>query len=595
MQVASIAEQLASAGMGVVEQVNGEAASGLDALEVGFVLDADARLEPRSSELQPLAAGTGITDPSRLQIAEPANPRRRARTRSEHPWAGPAGSSFPALVGAWAAGAAPLLDPRLVAAPGRRPAADGGDVTTGAMDGPDGRATRAAPTPPAAEVGAEIPSSSDLDAGAWPAAIGPGLEPGRGAPGVVGSGDPVFGANPRSSRSVGAAPESDEPPPGGGTRSAGSPPVPRRPDSGPTGLTSLVSSRLDGQAGPRVDQGSRPEGVVSGADLAGAVHDRPARDAEARFAPEVGIPRPQPVGVAPPPDARLRELSEDASSQAGTPQVPTLGGHRDRFEWAGGRARRAGSVGVGDVVDVPARSAEPAASAEERPTVVDPTIAPPGGHRSSTATPLEALDPGRQPGSTAGLGEADRLLATVAERIRLAVRDRRPSLEATFHDAALGPVRLAVRGLPDGPIEALVVVATESAARALERAAGDTGLRSVDLVGVDVRVRVEPGSVGPTIESRVDHRIEFGHPAPAARPEPSSDGGGRGSGDDRLPERGDVLSRDDGRRGADGDAEWREANPSRVEPSPAARRALGTRLDPGRVGVAGARVVDVRL
>ncbi|GIW20494.1 MAG: hypothetical protein KatS3mg065_0790 [Chloroflexota bacterium] len=151
------------------------------------------------------------------------------------------------------------------------------------------------------------------------------------------------------------------------------------------------------------------------------------------------------------------------------------------------------------------------------------------------------------------------------------IRDRLPALEATFHDPTLGSVRLAVRGLPDGPIEAVVVVATEAAARGLERAAREADRRSADPLGIELRIRVEPASSAPvTADARPEHRA----PGHAGVHDGLGQGGPSG---DQTSARRDPAGADAGLGADDG---GRQGDPSTPEgpvgPSGSARRGRST-------------------
>jgi hypothetical protein len=203
----------------------------------------------------------------------------------------------------------------------------------------------------------------------------------------------------------------------------------------------------------------------------------------------------------------------------------------------------------------PERSAAP-----ERPAIPAAKATPVGTHvpdaaatilGSTTVAPPATTEPVDPPARVADeAAAAEHILTVVAERIRLAVRDRLPTLEATFHDPALGPVRLAVRGLPDGPIAADLVVASAHTARALGRAAGE--LRSLAEAGIQLRIRIEAGaSPAAATESRVEVRAGHGHPAAApasGQSGPTTDDGRRFPDDAGGP--GSDAGRQDGREPA---------------------------------------------
>ncbi len=133
-------------------------------------------------------------------------------------------------------------------------------------------------------------------------------------------------------------------------------------------------------------------------------------------------------------------------------------------------------------------------------------------NRLEAAHELPSTEPPR-PAPTPG--DVERLFGLLAARIRQASRDGLPTLEATFHDPALGNVRLAVRGLPEGPIEAVLVVTSESAARAIEQVSRDPAIRLGDLGVLDLQVRIEPGTPhGAAADVRGDARAGPGHPGP---------------------------------------------------------------------------------
>lgn len=227
---------------------------------------------------------------------------------------------------------------------------------------------------------------------------------------------------------------------------------------------------------------------------------------------------------------------------------------------------------------------------------------------ASAAVPLEATLPPRSMAPTAAIAtsgvapsparsatEVERLLAIVVGRIRHSVRERLPALEATFRDPTLGTVRLSVRGLPDGPIRAVLVVAGEVAARALERAAHDRETHPIDLTGIDLRVRVDTTAAS---EARGDHRPGAGQGGP-----------GLGGGNGERPDGGGRSPLDDGSRGlglAGGHAGGRDdlvggENGEAQAPSPGAPIAArsGRRASPaGRTAVPLSRAtgtIDLRL
>jgi hypothetical protein len=181
----------------------------------------------------------------------------------------------------------------------------------------------------------------------------------------------------------------------------------------------------------------------------------------------------------------------------------------------------------------------------------------------------------------------------VAALIRQASRDGLPTLEAAFHDPVLGAVRLSVRGLPDGPVEAQLVVASETAAAALERARRDPATQPADLAAVDLRVRVEPGpSHGAAPDVRTDPRSQPGYPDdrdgsanglvggdPSGRHDRSA---GHGSGAD-APGDGGTVGFDPSLFGRDGRIRSRRrvAGPGPTAAGGAAVRSAVPRRSPG--------------
>lgn len=142
----------------------------------------------------------------------------------------------------------------------------------------------------------------------------------------------------------------------------------------------------------------------------------------------------------------------------------------------------------------------------------------------------------RDAGPSDPTAAADRLLRFVAERIHVAVGERRPALEARFHDPALGPVRLSVSGLPDGPIAVTIIVTIARAARAIERAAREAHADGqAPLAGIDLRIRTEvPIGGPPAVEPRPsEHRFPgsggAGDPSLTTDAGPGRQGGGHGA------------------------------------------------------------------
>jgi hypothetical protein len=509
MQIPSVVESAGSLdepfGPGVdpgaypAEPLAGDAAIGPDGSVAGASAESAA---PHPATLQGSAelateetsagrAGGRAEGPNRIRPAARRPDGRVPRSAAD---ATGAAASFAAIVAAWTAGAPspPPTDRAGATAPPAEP------VRTGPAGRP--RTDRAQDAQAAAATGADpahgsLSGARPVDVAAWLATVIPAWAPGAAvAPARVGHG--VAGESPAPD-----TPSSSQPPGQAGSGELGPAEIL---GPGPAGATAATAGRVPA-APPPGPPSSEPSDPTATADPPISLRAAADRAAEGSGA---GHRRPTAFGEAVDPGAAEPAWSPAAAASAPERPMP------------------------------PERAVPP-----ERPVIPAAKATPVGTHvpdaaatvlGSTTVAPPATTEPVDPPARVAdAAAAAEHILTVVAERIRLAVRDRLPALEATFHDPALGPVRLAVRGLPDGPIAADLVVASAHAARALGRAAGE--LRSLAEAGIELRIRIESGaSPAAVTEARVEVRAGHGHPAagPASSQSGPTTDDGRGFLDD---------------------------------------------------------------
>lgn len=506
---------------------------------------------------------------------------RRAPAGSE-----PSGTSFPAVVAA----------------------ALGPSTGIGAADSSTRRvgATVRDPAPPPL-----VPGSADGGFAAWLAAVIPVWAPGSGVvplvvrshgrapatPEAVAAASPANGvANAPGSGAV------DSGGPGPGIATAGSPPGPRG-----APRAAHPSEPHPSEPGPSEPGPSEPPGtdVRPAAARAGraepALADPPAsptapsgpRTSASAPAPSAGPadPTPPPLPAGHPPAAPLAAPAGPALSLSEHPAAAHLTTPApDTPAAVAGRNLLGGPSPSGEIAE---RAAEWATDPTDRDAARADVPRP--HDRVPIEAPVRA--PGRPSEPTSAVGSTDgplppptrepvdRLFGLVATRIRQASREGLPTLEATFHEPALGTVRLSVRGLPDGPIVATLVVASEAVARALERARWDTASRPADLAAIDLRVRVDPGAGGaPVPDVRADQHPNRSHagsgqpdPGPGAADADRREGAERGRGGDDAAVGRDGSASSGSARGDDRHGGLPGGAPSvpAVEPSTRARRRTG--------------------
>lgn len=481
---------------------------------------------------------------STLPVADPGQGRAdrpvRSRGRNAEPETGTAQRAAPDLLGGPGGLALPgvgiLVSPAIPAAivPSREDSPPGA-ISDGSRktSGHDLAMPRSAPAPTGVWQRPMAPQSDGPGFAAWLAALIAESVPDRAAVSRASVGAPGSGVSPASS------------PPSGNGHAA------RRQD------VERASPTSTSRSGSVESLGVEPAPVRAAAGRP-VVDSPPDSPSSVPALPDAAGAGPGGGGV--PAGSEVRRPTS-GSPAAGTPAVPvdlpgSVAGPATRTE-AAARNRPESRTASARRLDP---SAVPQPSLPESPALLH---APSPSARSDGDAPAAA--------APSVPTDADRLLAAVAERIRLAIRDRLPTLEATFHDPTLGSVRLAVRGLPDGPIEAVVVVATEAAARGLERAAREADRRSADPLGIELRIRVEPASSAPvTADARPEHRA----PGHAGVHDGLGQGGPSG---DQTSARRDPAGADAGLGADDG---GRQGDPSTPEgpvgPSGSARRGRST-------------------
>lgn len=610
-----------------------ESPSGIAAAREG--LPASGLDGPPCCPDHPLGVGLGLADPAATDRIGPASATRSAEAAAAEPEGVAAAPGSDALVDREEPGPADVAasrgrrsralrraptgpESRQASFPAIVAAALGPSAAASAADSPTRRAGAAVGGPAFPTL---VPGSADDGFAAWLAAVIPAWAPGSrlaplavrnrgGAPATpetAAAASPAYGvANTPGS---GAA---DPGAPGSGIAAAGSPsgrgvPGPAGPMGSGSGLVGALHASEPGPSEPRSIEWSGTEvrlaaGRRHGAQPALADPPRSPMVPSGPRSTSAGSPAPSadPANPTPPPLPAGHPAAAPLTVPARpTPSAPVSGppaavlaptpapdpravagqeprgGPRLPADAAKRAAERAG-----DPRDHGAAPADPPRRHEALPVeaAVRAAGAPP-----PEATPAVASTDGPLPAPTQDA--VDRLFGLVATRIRQASREGLPTLEATFHEPALGTVRLSVRGLPDGPVVATLVVASEALARVLERARQDPDSRSADLAALDLRIRVEPGIGGrPVPDLRGDHHLNPGQqgpgqpdPGPGAGDADRREGAERGRGGGGAAVGGDPSASSGSTRGDDGHGGLPGSSLSipAVDPSTRARRRAG--------------------